>query len=176
MTTLSRITTTGKDQDVLNGIETELQAMPTLFLGGETYTPQTLEAFVQSRIDRANAVATARAAWEDALRAYDTVNKKATIVIGDLRHLVMAAFGRDTPKLASFGFPLPRVPTLTSEQRSNAAFKAAATRKARKTMGKKQKALVKGEVPAVQPAVATTDATHPAVPPAVSTLAPDAVP
>jgi hypothetical protein len=50
----------------------------------------------------------------------------ALITYGDLRHLVMAAFGRDTPKLASFGFPPPKLPTLTSEQRSRAALRAAA--------------------------------------------------
>jgi hypothetical protein len=156
MTTVSRTTTQGKDQEVLNGIQTELQSMPTLFLGSETYTPQTLADFVQSRIDKANAVTTTRAAWEDALRAYDAVNKKATIVLGDLRHLVMAAFGRESPKLASFGFPLPKVPTLTSEQRSRAALRAAATRKARRTMGKRQKALVKGAPETASPPLPTT--------------------
>jgi hypothetical protein len=34
---------------------------------------------------------------------------------------------------------------LTSEQRAKAAVKAAATRKARNTMGKKQRALIKGD-------------------------------
>ncbi len=156
MTTVSRATTSGKDQEVLNGIASELQAMPPMFLAGETYTPQALADFVQSRIDKASAVLTTRAAWEDALRAYDEVNKKATVVLGDLRHLVMAAFGRNTPKLASFGFPLPKVPTLTAEQRSKAALKAIATRKARKTMGRKQKALIKGDVAASGAPVTST--------------------
>jgi hypothetical protein len=39
MTTVSRATTTGEDQELLNGIQTELQSMPPMFLGGETYTP-----------------------------------------------------------------------------------------------------------------------------------------
>jgi hypothetical protein len=156
MTTVSRTTTQGKDQEVLNGIQTELQSMQTLFLGSETYTPQTLAEFVQSRIDKANAVGAAHAAWEDAIRAYEVVDKKATVVLGDLRHVVMAAFGRESPKLASFGFALPKVPTLTSEQRSKAALRAAATRKARKTMGKKQKALVKGAVVASTPEPSVT--------------------
>ncbi len=165
MTTVSRTTTQGKDQEVLNGIQTELQSMQTLFLGSETFTPQTLADFVQSRIDKANAVGTSHAAWEDALRAYDVVDKRARVVLGDLRHLVMAAFGRQSPKLATFGFPLPKVPTLTSEQRSKAALRAVATRKARKTMGKKQKALVVGQVPAVPaPAEPPTVAPPPAPP------------
>ena len=144
MTTVSRTTTQGKDQHVINGIEKELQSMTTMFLGGETYTPDTLVALVQSRISRANAIATARAAWENELVAYDVLDRKVNVVLGDLRHLIMAAFGRETPKLASFGFPIPKLPTMTTEQRAIAARKAYATRKARKTMGKKQKALVTG--------------------------------
>ncbi len=148
MTTVSRTTTQGKDQDVISGIDKELQSMTTMFLGGEVYTPDTLVALVQSRIYTANAIAAARAAWEDTLAAYDVLDRKVNVVLGDLRHLVMAAFGRETPKLASFGFPIPKLPTMTTEQRAIAARKAYATRKARKTMGKKQKALVKGEAAA----------------------------
>lgn len=147
MTTVSRTTTQGKDQEVLKGIEMELQSMQTLHLGGETYTPQTLAEFVQSRTDLANTVLTSKAAWEGALNAYDVVDRKVNVVLGDLRHLVMSAFGHDTSKLASFGFRPNKRPVLTSEQRSQAAYRALATRKARKTMGKKQKALVKGEAP-----------------------------
>jgi hypothetical protein len=145
MTTVSRTTTQGKDQEVLNGIETELQSIGTLYLGSEAYTPQTLAAFVQSRIDRAHTVATTRAAWENALREYEALDKKANLVISDLRYALMAAFGRNTPKLASFGFQAHRSPVLTPEQRAKAAVKAAATRKARNTMGKKQKAKIKGD-------------------------------
>ncbi len=161
MTTVSRATTQGKDQEVLNGIRTELQSMQTLHLGSETYTPQTLADFIQSRIDTANAVATTRAAWEDTILAYETINKKAIVVLGDLRNLVMAVFGRDTPKLASFGFRPQKLPTLTPEQRSMAARKALATRKARRTMGKKQKAQIVGEVPTAAP---TTETALPSTP------------
>ena len=53
MTTVSRTTTQGKDQEVLNGIHKELQSMQTMHLGSETYTPQTLADFIQSRIAQA---------------------------------------------------------------------------------------------------------------------------
>jgi len=148
----------GKDQQVLNGIETELQAITTLYLGGETFTPLTLAAFVQNRIDRANAIDTARAAWEAALSAYDAVNKKTDLVVGDLRHAVMAAFGRQSPVLASFGFLPIQVPVLTAEQRALAVKRSKATRKARGTMGKKQKAQIKGAVPTA-PAPLAADTT-----------------
>jgi len=162
MTTISRVTIQGKDKQVLNGIETELQAIPTLYLGGEVFTPVSLTDFIQNRIALANTIDTTRAAWEAALSAYDAVGKKTDLVIGDLRHTVMAAFGRQSPVLASFGFSPMHVPFMTAEQRAIAVKKAKATRKARGTMGKKQKAQIKGAVPtAPAPVAADTTPTSP---------------
>ena len=160
MTTVSRTTTQGKDQEVVNGIEKELQSMQTLYVGGASYTPQTLVAFVQSRIEQATLVLTTKAAWEKAISDYEVLDKRMNVTLVDLRGLVMAAFGRDTPKLASFGFLPPKPSTRTPEQRAKAALKGIATRKARKTMGRKQKALITGATAAVpqtvQPETPTT--------------------
>jgi len=155
MTTISRVTTQGRDKQVLHGIETELQTVATLYLGSETFTPATLADFVQNRINLANAIDTTRAAWEAALSEYDAVNKQTDLVISDLRHTVMGLYGRRSSQLASFGFSPNRIPVLSSEQRATAAKKAKATRRARGTRGKKQKALVKGVVPMAPPPVAT---------------------
>lgn len=46
MATVSRATTQGRDQEVLNGIRNELQSITTLHLGSETYSPQTLANLV----------------------------------------------------------------------------------------------------------------------------------
>jgi hypothetical protein len=150
MTTPSRITTQGKDAQVLEGINKDLQTMSVLPLGATTYSPGSLAAFIQSRIDAANAVNTTRAAWLDALKTYEAINTQAKVVITDLRYLVMAAFGPTSPKLADFGFKPPKVAVMTTEQRSAAALKGKATREARRTMGKKQKAKIKG-APATTP-------------------------
>jgi hypothetical protein len=149
MTTLSRTTTQGKDQHVVDGIQQELQSFGTMHLGAQAFTPQTLAAFVQQRIDLANAIATAKAAWDNAIAVYESADARTDLVLADLRNLVIGAFGRESPALASFGFVAPKRPVLTPEQRARAALKAKATRKARRTMGKKQKALVKGAAPEV---------------------------
>jgi hypothetical protein len=167
MSNPSRNTTIGKDQQVIVGIREELQSMPALYLGSETFTPETLAAFVQRRIDLANAVLTARAAWLHAVDTYEAANVQTNIVMADLRNTVIGAFGRDSAKLATFGFVAPKRPTLTPEQRATAAKKALATRKARKTMGRRQKALVKGE-PTTADGVAAVEA--------VATLPPPAAP
>ena len=130
--------------------------MPTLLLGATTYTPQSLAAFIQSRIDLANAAVTTRAHWRATVASYLAVNAQAKVVLQDLRNVLIAAFGATSPKLAAFGFAPPRRATLTPEQKAAAAAKRLATRKARKTTGKKQKAQVKGT-----PATGPTDVTAP---------------
>ena len=168
MSNPSRNTTIGKDQQVLVGIREELQSMPALYLGSEAFSPQTLATFVQRRINLANAVLTAKAAWQHAVETYEAANVQTNLVMADLRNTVIGAFGRDSAKLATFGFVAPKRPTLTPEQRATAVKKAKATRKARKTMGKRQKALIKGE-PATEPAagVAGVETAAPTQPTAV---------
>jgi hypothetical protein len=144
MTTISRTTTQAKDQQILQGISTDLQTMSTLPLGATTYTPGSLAAFIQSRIDAANAVNTTRASWLAAVKTYEAINTQAKAVVSDLRYLVMGAFGPTSPKLADFGFSPPKQATQTQEAKAAAAQKRAATRKARRTLGKRQKAKIKG--------------------------------
>jgi hypothetical protein len=153
MTTIGKSTMQGKNQLILKGIHEELPSTSTLPLAGEAYTPQTLADFVQSHIDLGNNVDIARAAWLDEVKAYEAMSKKMRVVSSDLRNHVMATFGRDTPKLATFGFAPFKVPVLTSEQRALATAKAQATRKARGTMGPKQKAKIKGALETAPPEV-----------------------
>jgi hypothetical protein len=170
MSTPNRTTIQGKDQQVIVGIQKELQSMPALYLGSQMFTPQTLEAFVQRRIDLGRAILTAKAAWEHAVATYETASPQTDLVIADLRHAVIGAFGRDSEKLATFGFVAPKLRVLSPEQRALAAKRAKATRKARNTMGKRQKALIKGEVPA---AVAVAAPAGPATPGAAPTTPSD---
>ncbi len=143
MTTPTRTSTQAKDAQIIEGINQDLQTMSTLPLGATTYTPGSLVAFIQSRIDAANAVNTTKANWLAAVKAYEAINTQAKVVVSDLRYLVMAAFGPTSPKLADFGFSPPILAVLTSEQKAAAAQKRAATRRARLTRGKRQKAMIK---------------------------------
>ena len=150
MTTPSRNTPQAKDAQILEGINKDLQTMSMLPLAATTYTPGSLAALIQSRIDAANAVNTTRAAWLEAVKTYEAINLQAKPVVNDLRNLVMGAIGPTSPTLAAIGFSPPKVATTTQEQRAAAALKAKATRKARRTMGKRQKAKIKA-APATAP-------------------------
>ncbi len=78
--------------------------MPSLFLGGTAYSPGSLAALIQSRIDAANAVSTAMSAWLAAVHTYQAIDAQTTPVVRDLRNWVQAAFGQAAPELADFGF------------------------------------------------------------------------
>ena len=175
MPTTKRITTrtgiTGEDQQVIAGIKLDLQSMSSFPLGGTTFTPTSLAAFIQSRIDAANAVTTAKANWLSAVKTYDAINAQAAAVVRELKAMVIATYGSGSQKLADFGFnPVVRTPLTPAEKVARAA-KAAATRKARGTMGSQQKKLVTGAT-----AAAAASATPTPAPAATPPAAPAPVP
>jgi hypothetical protein len=155
MANTNRTSTQGKDQQVIVGVQKDLQTMSSIPLGATTYTPTSLVALVQSRIDAANAVTTAKANWQSAAKTYEATDTQVTVVVRELRNLVIAAFGPTSPKLGDFGFAAPKKTPLTTEQQAVAIAKREATRKARGTLGKKQKAKITGATPPVTPAPAT---------------------
>ena len=164
-TTAVRTKTAGNDQQVIAGIKQDLQSMSLLPLGGTSYTPQSLVAVVQSRIDAANAVVTAKANWQSAAKTYKAIDAQVTLVVRELRNLVIGAFGATSPKLADFGFSAPTRKPLTTEEKAAAAAKRKATRAARGTMGKQQKLKITGTT-AAPAAPATPAPAAPAAPPA----------
>ena len=174
-TRLGRI---GADQHIILGIKQDLQSMANLPLGGSTYTPTSLAAAVQSRIDAANAVSEAKARWQNAAKTYKTVDGQVTVLVRELKQLVVGAFGPASLKLADFGFAAPRKAVLTVEEKAAKALKAKATRLARGTKSKKAKAGVTG-VTAAQAAAAAAQAAavaaaHPATPAPAAPAAPKA--
>ena len=148
--------------------------MPSILLGAQAFTPTSLVAFLQSRIDAANAVLVAKANWQNASKTYTALNKQGTVVVHDLKQYVIAAFGATSSKLADFGFTPKKVTVLTPEQKAAAAAKRAATRKARNTLGPKAKLAITGTVPSTGSAAPATPAA-PAASPA-QTAAPATAP
>jgi hypothetical protein len=162
----NRATKQAHDAQVIVGIKKDLQNVTSLPLNGDTYTPSSLVAFIQSRIDAANKVATTKAAWTDATKQYDTVDAKATGVVTGLKQYVLNAFGKTSPMLAGFGFTPRKVTILTPEQKAQAVAKRAATRAARGTKGPVAKLAVTGETVklAALEAAAAKNATPPVAP------------
>lgn len=136
------------DQAVIEGIRNEMQSYSVIRVARQDFTPESLAAFIQRRTDAAAAIVAAKAAWADAIREYDRIHGEVQVAVHDLKTVVVCAHGKNSPKLASFGWTLPKVTELTNEQKLAAVAKRAATRAARRTMGPKARLKVKGTVPA----------------------------
>jgi hypothetical protein len=172
MGNVSRNMKAGRDQALLKGIDAHLSGLSQLPLGGKLYTPESLKAFIQQRTQASNAVAQARAAWLDAIRTYKELDAHADVVVRDLRNLAIGALGADSDDLQTFSFSKPKRVTFTAEQMKAIVQKRLETRKARRTMGRRQKAKIKGVVPPV--AVEASAIAAPAAP--VVATAPAAAP
>jgi hypothetical protein len=141
----NRTTTLGVDQQVIQGIRKDLQSMPALYLAKEMFTPHTLEARIQQRLDAASAVPVAKAAWLQAIAACQELDVSTNAIIHDLKNLVASTFGPAGAEMADFGFTQRKTPMLTEAQKAAAVEKRAATRVARGTLGPKARLRVTGD-------------------------------
>ncbi|MGH7270137.1 MAG: hypothetical protein ACREJ3_06865 [Polyangiaceae bacterium] len=139
MSTINQTTKQAHDAQVIVGVQKNMQNVPSLQIMGKAYTMAEAIKLIQSRIDAVNAAGSARANWHDATATYKALNAQVTQVVRGLRLYALNAFGQNSPVLADFGFTPPKKATLTPEQQVARAAKAAATRKARGTMGTKQR-------------------------------------
>jgi hypothetical protein len=147
MSTPSRKTTSGTDGNVITAIHTQLETVSVIPAAGKPYSPDEVAALVQRRIDLSNAIVTSRAAWLATIQQYDELSATVDLELRDLRNFIGAAFGDESPQAKAFPMlKFPKKVARTPEEKKAAAAKALATRKARKTMGRKQKLAIKGDV------------------------------
>ena len=74
----NRTATQAHDAQIIVGIKKDLQQTTSLPLAGETYTPASFTALLQSRIDAGNAVAIAKANWQKAVETYNAILSRET--------------------------------------------------------------------------------------------------
>jgi hypothetical protein len=133
----------------------------SLTFGNATYAAPSLVQMFQSLLDAMAAHDAAVAKARDEVLALRDVVTKVGPVLRAYRRFLVVTYGNATEKLADYGLePAKAKAPLTSEQQAAAAAKVRATRKARGTTSKKQKAAIKGTVtaPAATPASAPVPA------------------
>jgi hypothetical protein len=156
------------------GIRKHFAGVPTILLGGTPTTPNDATATLQGTIDAVDAADAAEQAFHGAVAAKNAAIAKGTGLLTDLKTLVKSQLGSSEGVLGDFGFSNPKRQTPDEATKAGAVVKRAATREARHTMGKRQKAGIKGTVPATTAPVAnsgTSSSGTPASPvvPAAST-------
>jgi hypothetical protein len=147
MPNVNRLTKAAKDEAIATQLtrgELDLDKLP---LGGRIYTRAEVAALLQKRIVSALGVLQAKAAWKDAIKSYKTLDREVEIVLRDLRNVVIGVYGEDSPKVKEFTFAPRKKPVLTEEQKTLAVQRRNATRKKRRTMGRKQRLAIKGDAP-----------------------------
>jgi hypothetical protein len=139
-------------QKLITGLTKHDPTLTPLIIGGKTYKTADLITTLQSLVNAANAVVTTRASWQNAVKANHDQQAQTKGLVSGLRQALLVAFAGSIDNLSDFGLVPHKAPVVSPETKVAAAKKSLATRAARHTLGKKQKAAIKGTV---TPAVAS---------------------
>ncbi len=148
------------DQKMIIGITKYFTKMPTLSPKGRPTTPAALLAVFQADLDRTAELQALEAQLADKRLEQRAARAQAVQTRADVKAYIVGNYGdQATAMLTDFGLTAPKKATVTPATKVAAITQAQATRKARGTKGKKQKAKIKGTVAASPaPAPATTPA------------------
>ena len=150
----SRSSRTVANQKLADGFQKHQALLTQLFILGEPLTAAQLVTSIEEIVAVADRAVTARAAWLAAVKEDLATRKGRGAFLGAVRAALLAAFKDQVDILADFGLTARAVPVLTPEEKQAAVAKAKATRVARHTMGKKQRAAITGETAAAAAASA----------------------
>jgi chorismate mutase len=157
------------DTQLMNGMQKNFPSTTFTIQSGQQTTAQ-VATVLTARINAAQAVLTAKAAYHSAVVAYEQEEEQTEPLVQGIRQTILTMYSASPQILSDCGVSARKANTpLTAQQKVVAAAKAKATRAARGTMTAKEKAAIKGTVPAT--VVINTDGssaspTPPATPPA----------
>jgi hypothetical protein len=157
-------------QAVISGLLAFYQPTDTFLMPDGTYTRDQLIARFQAFVSAVERTKSDYQSWRTDVASEQALLIQVKPLRAGVRGIVQARFGKQGPQVLQFGFTPVKTPVRTAASKALAAQKAAATRKARGTVGKKAKAAIQGTVPAT-PAPAAEPAPAPATP-AVAAPAP----
>ena len=135
------------DQKAIGAVDKYFANVSTLTLAGNAMTPADLKAVLKAEVDALKGVDDLRAALHTALVSARAISAKAKGARKALRAYILGNYGVEAAQMfADFGMNLPKPKsTVSTQAKADAAAKAKATRKARHTMGSKQKAAITGQ-------------------------------
>ncbi len=132
-------------------------------VAGQTFTAPEAVTFIESVLNAVSAIATAKTAWADAKLAAEKTLSQNGAAVKAIRENIALMFSNNTTTLAVFEIAPKKVrQPLSVAARAEATAKAKATRLARGTTSKKQKAALSGDVVGVTITPVTRAAATPA--------------
>ena len=141
-------------QKLVSGIQQNLASQPTLNLDGKSTPTSNVVSTCTAFIEAVTAAEAAKTAYSSAVQAQDAALAAFEAVHASMQRFLVSNFGPKNPVLTSFGLTPKKVASPLVLVKAAALVKREATRQARHTMGKKQKAKITGQN--VEAAVATS--------------------
>ena len=160
MGNIAKPTRSDRNRTMIAGVQKHLSATPTVTLDGQSLTLAALIKVLQDEIDTAAATLVAEGAFHVAVAAEQAATTAGEPVFRALRAFVLNLFPGQTDILSDFGITVIARQVPPAATKAAATLKAKATRAARGTGGKRQKAKITGTAPAAP--VTTPTATKPA--------------
>ena len=117
----------------------------TFILNGVTWKEKDLVAALQSSVDAINAGDAAQIAWKGAIGKQKAAKATATPLVSSIKTYIGVTYGKTSDMYRTM-FGLPQATKPTVETKVAAVTQVKATRKARNTMGKRQRKAIKGLV------------------------------
>ena len=143
-----------RDRKFVAALAEHFTGSAVLTLGGVSYKVKDMQRMLQDHVDAQDAADALRAKWQTATSVARVKAAKVVGLLPALRAHLLSAYGGSSQIVADFSFtPKPRTTTVAAQAAGVA--KRLATRKARGTMGKKQKAKITGVVAPVVTAPAS---------------------
>ena len=167
MGTRNRNTLVTRDQQMIAGIQKHKGTVDSWLISGQTYTAQQVADVLQERVDAEAAIAPARAAYARTVQDARTKRASTKKFVTSVRQAAYLMFESQVDTLDDFGLVPHKTRTEpTAVEKVQAVELRKATRAVRHTMGKKQKAGLKGS------ATVTVTVTPAPAPPGPVTAAP----
>jgi hypothetical protein len=159
---------TTADQTLADGLNKHSATIPPIFVAGATVPLKDIITTLQTRVTASKNVQPARATWLAAVKADRDERATSETLVSAVKQSLLVFFAGQVDTLSDFGLTGRKAPVVSPEVRVAAAAKAKATREARHTLGKAQKAKIKGTVTPTAPATAPPATPPAAAPPAAA--------
>lgn len=141
----SKTTKRERNRAFVSGLATMGPASASVVVGGKTFVLGALAKKLQAQIALLDAIAVADGKRRALIAEERALEAELRPLLVGLKGVVRNEVGEDAAKLARFALePKKKTGPKTAEVKAASAVKAKATRKERKTMGRRQKARIKG--------------------------------
>jgi hypothetical protein len=159
---INRIDRVAGDQKLIAGVQKLLKG--PIRIAGEMYTAKQAMAVLKTRVDVVLAAEAARGVWLGVLNKEKVHLAETKEFVAALRKILQGMYASDVATLHELGLGSRSSGKLDAEATLAKVEKMRATRKARHTLGRRQREEITGEIDTVTPTVGPRESPAPAVP------------